>query len=82
MQVEAKVKDMDQGQLAFFRFQSESSKCGGSFCHEIMVRKQFMASYCRPTTTIVFENYRVNKNIIIDNNPVPGILGAGYKAIN
>ena len=40
MQVEA--KDMDQGQRAFFRFQYEISKCG-SFGHEIMVRKQFIA---------------------------------------
>ena len=40
MQVEA--KDMDQGQLAFFGFQYEISKCG-SFGHEIMVSKQFMA---------------------------------------
>ena len=79
MQVEA--KDMDQGQRAFFRFQYEISKCG-SFGHEIMVRKQFMTLYCIPTTTIVFENYRVNKNIIIDNNPGSGLLGAGYKAIN
>ena len=86
MQVEAKdmqveAKDMDQGQRAVFRFQREISKCG-SFGHEIMVRKQFVAKYCRPTTTIVFENYRVNKNIIIDNNPVPGLLGGEYKAIN
>ena len=79
MQVEA--KDMDQGQPAFFRFQYEISKCG-SFGHEIMVRKQFMAQYCTPTTTIVFENYKVNKSIIIDKNPAPSLLGAGYKAIN
>ena len=72
---------MDRGQRAFFRFQYEISKCG-SFGHEIMVREQFMAYYCRPTTTIVFKNYKDNKNIIIDNNPVPGLLGAGYKAIN
>ena len=43
MQVEAKAKDMDEGQLTFFRFQYEISKCSGSFGHEIMVRKQFMA---------------------------------------
>ena len=43
MQVEAKAKDIDQAQLAFFRFQYEISKCCGSFGHEIMVRKQFMA---------------------------------------
>ena len=42
MQIEAKAKDMDQGQRAFFRFQYEISKCG-SFGHEIMVRKQFIA---------------------------------------
>ena len=41
MQVEARAKNMDQGQRAFFRFQYEISKCG-SFGHEIMVRKQFM----------------------------------------
>ena len=41
MQVEA--KHVDQGQLAFFRFQCEISKWCGSFGHEIMVRKQFMA---------------------------------------
>ena len=80
MQVEA--KDMDQGQRAFFRFQCEISKCCGSF----LVMKQWFANnlwpYCRPTTTIVFENYRVNKNIVIDNNPVPGLLGAEYKATN
>ena len=35
MQVEA--KDIDQGQLAFFRFRYEISKCG-SFGHEIIVR--------------------------------------------
>ena len=34
------------------------------------------------TTTIVFENYRVKKNIIIDNNPGSVQLGAGYKAVN
>ena len=72
---------MDQGQRAFFRFQHEISKCG-SFGHEIMFRKQFMAKYCNSTTTIVFENYRVNKNIIIDNNLVPGLLGAEFKARN
>ena len=72
---------MGQGQRAFFQFQYEISKCR-SFGHEIMVRQQIMAYYCRPTTTIVFKNYRVNKNIIIDNNPVPGLLDAGYKAIN
>ena len=40
--VEAKAKEIDQGQRAFFRFQYEISKCG-SFGHEIIVRKQFMA---------------------------------------
>ena len=40
MQVEA--EDTDQGQRAFFRFQSEISKCG-SFGHEVIVRKQFIA---------------------------------------
>ena len=75
MQVEA--KDMDQGQLAFFRFQDKIWKCCGSFGHKIMVRKQFMAQYCRPTTTIVFKNYKVNKNIVNDNNPVTSLLGAG-----
>ena len=42
MQVEAKANDMDQGQRAFSRFQYEISKCG-SFGHEAMVRKQFIA---------------------------------------
>ena len=41
MQVEAKGKDMDQGERVFFRFQYEISKCG-SFGLETMVRKQFM----------------------------------------
>ena len=82
MQVEAKAKDIDQGQLAFFRFQYEISKGSGSFGHEIIVRKRFRTKYCRPTSTIVFENYRVYKNIIHDNNPVPVLLGAGYKAMN
>ena len=40
--MQVKAKDMDQTQRAFFRFQYEISKCG-SFGHEIMVRKQFMA---------------------------------------
>ena len=42
MQVEAKAKDINQGQRTFFRFQYEIS-IFGSFGHEIMVRKQFMA---------------------------------------
>ena len=36
-------RDIDQGQMAFFQFQYEISKWCGSFGHEIMVRKQFMA---------------------------------------
>ena len=41
MPVEA--KDIDQGQLAFFRCQCEISKWCGLFGHKIIVRKQFMA---------------------------------------
>ena len=42
MQVEAKAKDIDQGQLTFFRFQYEISKCCGSCGHEIMLREQLL----------------------------------------
>ena len=43
MDMQVKAEDIDQGQLAFFRFQYKISKCCGSFGHEIMVCKHFMA---------------------------------------
>ena len=41
--MQVKAEDIDQEQLAFFRFQYKISKCCGSFGHEIMVCKHFMA---------------------------------------
>ena len=55
MQVEA--KDMDQGQLAFFGFQYKISKCG-SFGHEIMVSKQFMAYYCSISISLFLHHHQ------------------------
>ena len=40
-----------------------------------------MAQCCRSLKTIVFENYRVSKNIVTDNNPEPVLLRAACKMI-
>ena len=73
MQVEA--KDIDQGQLAFIRFQYEISKWCGSFGHEIMVRKQLWPNIAYLQRQTFSKITRLTK--ILDNNPVPVLLGAG-----
>ena len=57
--MQVKAKDMDQGQLALFRFQYEISKCCGSIDHEII----WFANSLRPNIDLQRQSFSKIKGL-------------------